>query len=215
MMALQAPHVWLCTGTPFQLKGGKLNWAKQLALLGHGSGTHDGLGLGSKPITDELIDDIKKLMIRHSKSQRIHGEQALALPDADLQTTMLRMTHDEQILYNAAAVKDGQPAWLHPQFPRPWLTEQQANLTKGIEKRLRCCANCFEKPEDPGPKLDAYERLVGVRAMARVRNRAEFSKMKALLEELRKVVSADPTARVVVFTQFDEVQQLHAKSNSH
>ena len=43
--------------------------------------------------------------------------------------------------------------------------------------------------------------------MEKARNRAEWTKMKALLSELRSLRSNDPHARVVVFTQYAEVQQ--------
>ena len=127
------------------------------------------------------------------------------------------------------------PDWLHPQFPRLWHDEKRASLGRGVEKRLRVCANEFasRKPDPqtwPTAAVEAYARLVGVRAMEKVcdrpylpctqparlprpppswqvRNRAGFSKMRALLAELAAAHAQDPLARVVVFTQFDEVQQ--------
>jgi hypothetical protein len=247
LKSIQAPHVWCVSGTPFVLEGGRLTFTNQLELLGHAS---SGLALGSKPLTDRIVDDIKMLMIRHSKSQRIHGDVALSLPAASLETVLIDMPPDERTLYRFAGHNDGVPDWLHPQFPRPWVSEQPAALSKGIQARLRCCANDFAKPsniagpvyndgtnrawgktaegkkkahaEGSGPSstsagggvrphppeaLAAYQRLVGVRAMEKARQRASWSKMKALLDELRALRAADPLARVVVFTQFDEVQQ--------
>ena len=67
LKSIQAPHVWCVSGTPFVLEGGRLTFTNQLDLLGH---ARDGLALGSKPLTDRIVDSVKRLMIRHSKSQR-------------------------------------------------------------------------------------------------------------------------------------------------
>lgn len=221
LKSIQAPHVWCVTGTPFALQGGRLTFRNQLALLGHDS---EGLSLGERPLTDRIVSDLKRLIIRHAKSQQIHGEAALALPEASLETVLLPMPPDERTLYRHAACVDGLPDWLHPQFPRPWVSEQPAALSRGIQARLRCCANDFALPcnrewrghrlsyaptasasasqrPHPPEALEAYTRLVGVRAMEKARQRAEWSKMKALLAELSSLRAADPLARVVVFTQ--------------
>ena len=52
-------------------------------------------------------------MIRHTKSQRIHGEVALALPDCDCRTVLLDMSADEKLLYDYARVQ-GRHAVLAP-----------------------------------------------------------------------------------------------------
>ena len=44
----------------------------------------------------EAADAVKKVVIRHTKSQHINGEVALALPDADCQTVFLDMSADER-----------------------------------------------------------------------------------------------------------------------
>ena len=46
---------------------------------------------------------LKKIMIRHTKAQRIDGEAALALPDADCATVLLDMSVDERISTNTRA----------------------------------------------------------------------------------------------------------------
>ena len=48
---------------------------------------------------EAVIDRLRSVMIRHTKSQRIGGTVALALPDADLQTVWLSMSADERLLY--------------------------------------------------------------------------------------------------------------------
>ena len=44
---------------------------------------------------DEVVDRLKKLMIRHTKSQRIGGQVALSLPETDHATVWLDMSDDE------------------------------------------------------------------------------------------------------------------------
>lgn len=46
-----------------------------------------------------LLDELKKSMIRHTKSQRIHGSEALALPESTTTTVYLDMSAREQQLF--------------------------------------------------------------------------------------------------------------------
>ena len=46
-----------------------------------------------------LIEKTKQIMIRHTKSQRIHGSDALALPELNVETVMLNMTEEEKANY--------------------------------------------------------------------------------------------------------------------
>ena len=47
-----------------------------------------------------VVERLRKVMIRHTKSMRIGGEVALALPDADCSTVWLTMSADERLMYN-------------------------------------------------------------------------------------------------------------------
>ena len=49
----------------------------------------------------DLVDKLKKLMIRHTKAQRIGGVQALALPTLDSETEWLVFAPNERGKYNA------------------------------------------------------------------------------------------------------------------
>ena len=120
-----AGRKWCVTGTPFSTSLDQL--AEQAQLIGHWDGGikveeflrgrpragwvppvhmnnsyHQ--AMGSRPPLDrlkneEIVDMLKTAMVRHTKSMRIGGEVALALPDADLQTCWLDMSADEKLLY--------------------------------------------------------------------------------------------------------------------
>lgn len=48
----------------------------------------------------QLVRVLQEVMIRHTKSQRIGGDVALALPDSQSSTVWLTMTPDERTLYS-------------------------------------------------------------------------------------------------------------------
>ena len=76
---------------------------------------------------DEVVDRLKKIMIRHTKSQRIGGEVALSLPDTDHATVWLDMSDDE-----ARALLPSLP--LSPRFapptPRPHPFTRRSSTTR-------------------------------------------------------------------------------------
>ena len=49
---------------------------------------------------EEVVERLRKLMIRHTKAMRIGGEVALALPDTECVTVWLDMSDDERLMYN-------------------------------------------------------------------------------------------------------------------
>ena len=64
---------------------------------------------------DEVVDRLKKIMIRHTKSQRIGGQVALSLPETDHATVWLDMSDDEVLTPRPS------PLSLHPSplIPHP------------------------------------------------------------------------------------------------
>ena len=114
-----APRKWCVTGTPFSTSLEQL--AEQARLLGHyDEGIRVKEFVHGRPRADwnppvhwrnratrptdrltneEIVDQLRSAMIRHTKAMRIGGEVALALPDADLQTAWLTMSEDEKLLY--------------------------------------------------------------------------------------------------------------------
>jgi len=249
-------NLWLVTGTPFSTSLGQLK--TQANLLGH---AYHGLKVAETwatrathprgPMTDnpEVVERLKKLMIKHSKSQRIGGEVALALPATDAETVWLDMSPDERLLYkhHGCADDDG----LHA-----------ANLAQQLMNRRKACAHLYsvvpvhgalevlrdkdtgdfvdhtytlQQPKSAGTFTEAtatFLRLHVSRSDERVYSAAEvrnakkwvreldssplvsyvpkpleLTKYKALLTDLRALREAEPNMRVVVFTEYDEVQQ--------
>ena len=108
-LRVRADHTWCVTGTPFSAGLPDLDY--QARLLGHWT---DGMRLSAKIhrlSNEELVAELRTLMIRHVKAQRIGGEVALALPDASSETVWLQMSADEKLLYALHACYDGKPEW--------------------------------------------------------------------------------------------------------
>ena len=87
--------------------------------------------------TKANADKLCKILIRHSKAQRIHGEVALKLPDLTCRTELLDLSADERTLYEMVGCKEGTPRWL-----QPWggsATLQSAD--SGIELRRKACSH--------------------------------------------------------------------------
>ena len=121
--------VWCVTGTPFSHSLEQLE--TQARLVGqwkHGLNLSDllrkckqaqsGEQIGWDHINNtprltitnqQVADKLKQVMIRHSKSQRIQGAEALSLPDAEVATVWLTMSEDERLLYDLASCADGAP----------------------------------------------------------------------------------------------------------
>ena len=75
----------------------------------------------------EVVDLMRKFMIRHTKSMRIGGDVALALPDAECKTVWLDMSADEKVLYQLHVCADGGPFKLDEN-----------------DKRFRACAHLYD-----------------------------------------------------------------------
>ena len=128
-------NIWCVTGTPFSNSLGQLEW--QARILGHWDNGYrlrdlvqqcntsksgqSWYGNGNAATNQEVADKFKKLMIRHSKSQRIQGEEALSLPDSDVATVWLDMSPDEKLLYDLAGCADGSPKYAADRVSTPSL----------------------------------------------------------------------------------------------
>lgn len=207
---VRATNMWMVTGTPITNQG----CHKQASLLGHAWPTA-GLALRCERerFSTELAAELRKVMVRHTKSQRIAGEAALALPEADCKTELVTMSDDERLLYSLARCVDGIPEWLAPDYPHG-SADSRANsataLAAGFSRQHAACRGSHTNPRSALPahmqRFDeacaAYDRLYpgGEPDLKR------HSKYARLLREVTEMVAHDASARLVVLTASDEVQ---------
>ena len=82
---------------------GKISDGERCLVLGASGGVGTGCVLLAKMFgANALRDHLAPFMIRHTKSQRIGGQEALALPASVARTVMLTMSSDESDLYRRA-----------------------------------------------------------------------------------------------------------------
>jgi hypothetical protein len=81
-------------------------------------------------------------LVHSSKSQQIHGEDALSLPDCTSRAEVLDMSPQERALYDIAACLDGCPTWLSP-----YAKEKHVDPTDRIGMRRKACSHCYESVE--------------------------------------------------------------------
>ena len=144
-MQVHAQFIWLCTGTPLSRSVGNLKSGE--TLLGH-SAKH-GLdlfranGSATHPLGPWLVLQLRKLMMRHTKSMRIGGEVALSLPEADTKTIWLEFTPEERRMYNTAVSSDTKR--MHKAL------EEGATgmaLEMAVATRRAACSNAYAKNYD-------------------------------------------------------------------
>ena len=219
LMKYNTKNLWLVTGTPFST--GLRQLQTQSQLLGHWL---HGLKMSEldkktsscgyygplKVDNPEVVERLKKLMIKHSKSQRIGGEVALALPATEAETVWLDMSPDELVIYQHHGCRDGERSL------------QTDHLATQLAMRRKACVHLYEVDPVKGadesytlrnPKQDGTFPQAAA-AFLRLHNDVsnapkplELTKYKALLTDLRALRAAEPNMRVVIFTEYDEVQQ--------
>ena len=128
-------------------------------------------------------------MIRHTKSQRIAGNVALALPAADCQTVWLDMSSAERTLYSLA-------------FCAAYCTPRQPVWTFGVENALR-----ERRRVCSGVGLSATRTVSGNALSCR-----QCVKLAALLDDLNVLRSSQPSIHAVVFTHHTDAYNSVAKA---
>jgi SWI/SNF-related matrix-associated actin-dependent regulator of chromatin subfamily A3 len=158
---------------------------------------------------------------------------ALALPETDSQTVWLEMSRDEQMVYGLHACADGVPTWADESRTT---TCTLKDLNKGRTRRRGAAAHVYQetiagkrksphsdamisvsihRPVQEGLRPAACKALEGMCKDARgafahtERVAAQLegtTKGKALLADLKQLQSDDPTASIVCFTHFNELQ---------
>jgi len=226
----RAQYTWLVSGTPFE------HFGEQHEFLGVSRAIWPSYNPQKKwwhqplPFKQEILPRLKKLMVRHSKSQRIHGEAALSLPDAMSRAELLDMTPAERALYEVAGCIDGCPYWL-----LSWLKDRDVSThpTNDIDIRRSACSheygsllqrlrNKYFKHFDQWPaevqaawsglhptpnaaidKSDpAYDG--GVPGGLRFH---ELTKAKFLVQQLGELREKDPSVRIIIFTEHGSTQR--------
>ena len=120
----RAKFVWCVTGTPFSTQLVQLE--TQARILGQWEGGFKlSTILACSPYqsslyksNDEVVDMLREVMIRHSKSQRIKGEVALALPESECNTAWLTFSRSERVLYALHGCADGEWPCMRTRCPR-------------------------------------------------------------------------------------------------
>ena len=82
---------------------------------------------------EELVERLRKLIIRHTKSQRIGGEVALALPETECSTVWLDMSDDERVMYN-----------VH-RCIQPSVASSYGNYLEQCAAQLNACSHLYQE----------------------------------------------------------------------
>lgn len=155
VVKFSADHVWCVTGTPFSTSVNQL--VEQAFLLGH---LDSGINLrkliratleresGSH---QALVDQLRRVCIRHTKAMRIGGDVALSLPEKDIQTVWLDMSEDERLLYQVASCDEGKPPWARREA---YLSLK--DLGVGIQKRRNALSHLYNRDISGGYTLPEY-----------------------------------------------------------
>ena len=99
-----ANYTWYVTGTPFSSSLKDLD--QPATRIKHWT---QGIKIRSLEYSINSLDDVatalRKVMIRHTKSQRIAGDVALALPDSSTEIVWLNMNEEERSRYQNSEVR--------------------------------------------------------------------------------------------------------------
>ena len=242
-LRVRADHVWCVTGTPFSAGLPDLDY--QARLLGHWT---DGMhlsakikGRSTKDMTsaqwfqyaqtggvgklsnEELVAELRTLMIRHVKAQRIGGEVALALPDASSETVWLQMSADEKLLYALHACYDGKPEWSKLVTLSNNGLHKLDELERGLTRRRDATCHAYSaKAVAKGGNIEASSdptRAAACAAFLRMHTKGEYvvtngmidddakwkvkpeacTKYQALLDDMAMLRQRERQCKVVVF----------------
>ena len=174
-----ASNVWMVTGTPFSTSLEQL--LPQAYLTGH---LQSGLRLfdllEDKEDNIAVRDALRKVIIRHTKSQRLGGQVALALPETAAQTLWLDMTADERLLFQLCACADGEPEWLS-QVETATHHVKAGPIRDGMQARLEALAHIY------GTGKYAQDAFAGLKTWTHYVNRCYSADDQASSNTLSRV----------------------------
>ena len=151
---------------------------------------------------------LKTFMVRHTKSQRINGSEALALPPSTTSTVMLKMFKDEDDAFNH--INSSVRAFNnHCEGVNAFTAErsfcyQMSSLRKRHEKKAESSKFGNNNDTLSIERENLLERISGgTSKKVRYRYKPEsLAKVVALRKDLGELKKAEPTMRAVVFTQY-------------
>ena len=212
---------WGVTATPATSSVMDLDRQLEFIRLGHESSSSFSLGRSPTEIEklesaiwdhrhqpsentfNKLSSLLKTFMIRHTKSQRINGSEALALPPSTTSTVMLSMFKDEDKAFNhinssARAFSD------HCQYGANAFTAQNAFCYQMSSLRKR------NEGQSPPSNEKLLEQCPGnvLRKKVTYRYKPEcLAKVVALRKNLSELQKTEPAMRAVVFTQYLDLHE--------
>ena len=224
---------WGVTATPATSSVRDLDRQLEFIRLGHELSSPFGSHVGSSPSAielDKLKDAIfllhrypakesfnklsnllKTYMVRHTKSQRINGSEALALPPSTTSTVMLKMSSHEDKAFNHINTSTHVFS-NHCEFgvnaftARNAFCYQMSSLRKRSE---RAAWSAQIRNEDPSIEhKELLERVPGKGRKIIYRYKPEcLAKAVALRKDLSELRQAEPAMRAVVFTQYLDLHE--------
>ena len=200
---IQSTFRWGVTATPITSSIAGLG--PQMSFIQGGKSTTQGvdlraaMGSGTKSQEDfnRLVDRLGKVLIRHTKSQRINGSEALSLPPSTTSTVMLTMSQDEDRLFNRIHVSYG---------------TFRKHVSSGVH--AFSAEKCFGYPMGAVLRRmshnDNRPNLFELATFKNGKNKYCYSpehltKIVALRKDLQDLRQNEPKLKAVVFTQFLEV----------
>ena len=230
---IQGKLRWGVTATPATSSVRDLDRQLEFIRLGHELSSPFGSHVGSSPAAiemDKLKDAIfflhrypakecfnklssllKTFMVRHTKSQRINGSEALALPPSTTSTVMLTMFKDEDEAFNHINTSTHVFS-NHCEFGVNAFTAQNAfcyqmsSLRKRNERAALSAKIQNKEPDIEHEEL--LERVPGNKSKIRYRYKPEcLAKAVALRKDLSELRKTEPAMRAVVFTQYLDLHE--------
>ena len=197
--------VWMLTGTPISSSTSDLSFGI-VSLLGKPPLIEPFLQPGEAgeddfrpPPSASLATVLRKLVIRHLKSQRIGGQAALSLPEKDAAIVWLDMKEDERALYRKAAA--------HEDFRVSHVRATGApghRLDLAVAIRRQAASNAYG---NGNVFTDAEHARMFEGGDPRRPRLERCTKLHALVADLDALRAAAPSTHAVVFTHYVEVHR--------
>lgn len=212
----RASNVWGCTGTPISATTSEEAGMKsQCELIGH-SGLHctavklNGFRKHINSLA-KAADMLKTVIIRHTHSQIVNGQEALSLPKESVKEVFLQMKPPERLLYMHERCREDNPEDLL------FKDTSSADLAKIFEGSRRACSHVdlsmmILSPSDGDLKstLDAEARLKEDGDTIPTKFEyilKEFNALKTAALEEEKKFGVKRVARAILFTNYDSTSK--------